>query len=236
MKNTTPMQVLKPLLTLFKNLQGFTLIELNGKKGGTTFVGSTMYKSKPVTFDYIAILGTGGIYHDLGSHKRFVNTISLAFSYTDRETAVVRAGVGIQHRVDYSAEIDVSTAKNLLTVFLENPTIDHFVKTFSILQSSKLNDSDIRQFKAPYLEKVDTLKLKLDTLNESLRIKRNQYYALKGKGKSAEVQKEVEHLHDQVKTLQQELRSIFKEDTKNMPYVVRHSFNKETEQVQFRYT
>lgn len=235
MKNTTPMQVLKPLLTQFKSLQGFTLIELNRKKGGNTFVGNTLYKSKPVTFDYIAILGCGGIYHDLGSHKRFVNTISLAFSYTDRETATVRAGVGLRNKVDYSAEFDIATVKNLLKVFLENPTIDHFVETFDILQSSKFNDAAIRQFKLPYLEKINTLTSKIDVLKESLRKKTNAYYDLKGSEKSVAVQKEIVQLHEQVKALQKELCYIFTEETKNMPHVVRDYFNKETEQVQFRY-
>lgn len=234
MKNTTPMQVLKPLLAQFKSLQGFTCVQLNGKKGGYTFVGRETYHSKPVTFDYVVILGSGGIYHDLGSHKRFVNTISLAFSYTDRETAIVRAGVGVHNKVDYSAAFDVDTARSLIKTFLENPTIEHFVETFSILQSSKLNDSAVRQFKAPYLEKVNKLKAEIDALNEKLNKKRDQYYALKGKGKSDEIHKEMVKLHDQVRSLQQALGKIFKEDTKDMPHVVRHWFNKETEQVQFR--
>lgn len=234
MKNTTPMQVLKPLLTLFKNLQGFSCIELNGKKGGYTFVGRNTYYSRPVTFDYVVILGSGGIYHDLGSPKRFVNTISLAFSYTGRETPVVRAGVGIRNKVDYSDEFDVETAKNLIKVFFGNPTIEHFVQTFSILQSAKLNDAAIRQFKAPYLDKVNKLKAELDVLNDALRTKTNHYYALKGKGKSAEIQQEVVKLHEQVKVIQEALRKVFKEDTKDMPHVVRDYFNKETEQVQFR--
>ena len=234
MKNTTPMQVLKPLLSQFKTLQGFTCVELNGKKGGYTFVGQNTYYSRPVTFDYVVILGSGGIYHDLGSPKRFVNTISLAFSYTGRETPVVRAGVGIRNKVDYSAEFDVDSTKNLLKTFFENPTIEHFVNTFKILQSSKLNAAAIRQFKAPYLEKVNTLKAELDMLNEQLRTKTNHYYALKGKGKSAEIQKEVFILHEQVRAVQETLRKVFKDDTKDMPYVVRDYFNKETEQVQFR--
>lgn len=234
MKNTTPMQVLKPLLSQFKTLQGFTCVELNGKKGGYTFVGRNTYYSRPVTFDYVVILGSGGIYHDIGSPKRFVNTISLAFSYTGRETPVVRAGVGVRNKVDYSAEFDVDTTKELLKVFFENPTIEHFVNTFNILQSSKLNDADIRQFKAPYLEKVNTLKAELDVLNDKLRTKRNHYYALKGKGKSEELQKEVFILHEQVKAVQESLRKVFTDDTKDMPHVVRDYFNKETEQVKFR--
>lgn len=234
MKNTTPMQVLKPLLSQFKTLQGFTCVELNGKKGGYTFVGRNTYYSRPVTFDYVVILGSGGIYHDIGSPKRFVNTISLAFSYTGRETPVVRAGVGVRNKVDYSAEFDVDTTKELLKFFFENPTIEHFVNTFNILQSSKLNDADIRQFKAPYLEKVNTLKAELAVLNDKLRTKRNHYYALKGKGKSEELQKEVFILHEQVKAVQESLRKVFTDDTKDMPHVVRDYFNKETEQVKFR--
>lgn len=234
MKNTTPMQVLKPLLIQFKTLQGFSCVELNGKKGGYTFVGRNTYYSRPVTFDYVVILGSGGIYHNLGSPKRFVNTISLAFSYTGRETPVVRAGVGVRNKVDYSAEFEVESTKNLLKAFFENPTIEHFVNTFNILQSSKLNDAAIRQFKAPYLEKVNTLKAELDVLNEQLRTKTNHYYALKGKGKSVEIQKEVVILHEQVKAIQESLRKVFKDDTKDMPHVVRDYFNKETEQVQFR--
>lgn len=236
MKNTTPMQILKSLMSQYKTLPGFTFFELNRKQGGNKFVGSNMYTSKPVTFDYVALLGFGGVYHDLGSHKRFVNTISLAFSYTDRETPVVRAGVCHRGHVDYSLEFDIPTAKKLIAEFLTNPTTDNIVRLFNIVQSSKLNDSAVRAFKAPYLERVNALKVKIDDKREILRIKRDKYYdLLKKRIDDSKLNSEVHSLVKEVENLQREMRHIFKEETKDMPHVVRHSFNKETEQVQFRY-
>lgn len=238
MKNTTPMQVMKPLLTQFKNLQGFTCIELNGKKGGYTFVGRETYHSNPVTFDYVVILGFGGIYHDLGFPKRFVNTIALSFSYTNRKTPVVRAGVSHRNKVDYSAEFDVDTMKGLLKVFLESPTAERFVSIFNILQSSKLDNAAIRQFKAPYVEKANGLKSKIEVVRESLRTKTNHFYDLQRKsdGNLEKVRKEIAKLNDELDVLQKELNYIFNEDTKNMPHVVRYSFNKEMEQLKIRYS
>ncbi len=236
MKNTTPMQVLKPLMTQFKTLPGFTFVELNRKQGGNTFVGRNVYTSKPVTFDYVAILGFGGIYHDLGSHKRFVNTIALAFSYTDRATPTVRAGVGLRGKVDYSLEFDVPTAKSLITEFLTNPTTENIVRLFNIIQSSKLNDSAVRSFKAPYLDRVNKLKSQIDVTKDTLRQKRDAYYTLlKKRVDDSKLNNQVHGLVKELENLQRELRHIFKEETKDMPHVVRHSFNKETEQVQIRY-
>jgi len=238
MKNTTPMQMMKPLLTQFKTLQGFTCVELNGKKGGYTFVGRDSYHSNPVTFDYVVILGFGGIYHDLGSRKRFVNTIALSFSYTNRENPVVRAGCSYRNQVDYSAEFDVTAMKVLLKSFLESPTADRFVSIFNILRSSKLDSAAVRQFKAPYVEKANGLKSKIDVVRESLRTKTNHFYDLQRKndGNLEKVRKEVAVLNNELAGLQKELNHIFNEDTKNMPHVVRHSFNKEMEQLKIRYS
>lgn len=151
---------------------------------------------------------------------------------------MVRAGVSHRNQVDYSAEFDVDTMKGLLKTFFVSPTAERFVSIFNILQSSKLNNDAVREFKAPYVEKANGLKSKIDVIRESLRTKLNHFYELERKndGNLAKVRKEIAGLNDDLAGLQKDLNHIFNEDTKNMPHVVRHSFNKEMEQLKIRYS
>lgn len=235
MKNTTPMQVLKPILSQFKTLKGFSLIELNRKKGGITFVGNNTYTSKPVTFDYLAILGYGDTFLDEKWNLRHVNTLSLGFLYTATGTPSVRAGVGFHGRVDYSKTFDVATAKELLKEFLIAPTPANFIRIFGIVQSSTLTDADVIQLKTPYVEKVCQIKSSLDVIKSDLRTQQNILYHLQDDVKAYNVKKEMSLLIVSLETLQKQLHYIFSEESKDIPFKARDYFLKETQQIQVLY-
>ncbi len=220
MKQITPMKMLKPELTQMKNLSGFSFFELNRKKGGYDFVCEDLYYSKPVTFDYMLIIGNGELYRNEKGHVRYKQSISLAFDFKDTNPSV-RAGISILNNVDYSKKYTVDEARNKIHDFLKNPTIEDFVSIFEIRRSSTVSKSEIRDTVKNLVSKVTILKKQINKLDKKSSDLRS--FLIKYPDVLNDKQKLLEVIEER-KEKQKEINSIYSDGLKDLPYIIRHHF------------
>ncbi len=222
MNKITPMQLLKTEISTLKELEGFSHFELNGRSGGYSFGGAKTYYKRPISFDYLLVLGSGETYRDEKSNMRHVNTISLAFDFKQGET-VIRAGAGIRGAVDYSNGYSINEFRPKLKEFLKNPSIDFFVKLFGIKQSKHVTEQEVSKTVRKLIKRVVELKEKIKSLQDEL-------YSMKMnvKHKPDLLTNRMRGLFtskkEEVAKYQGELQLIYNEEIKNMPYIIRKTF------------
>lgn len=216
------MQLLKIELTALKELAGFSYFELNGRSGGYNFGGAKNYYKKPISFDYLLVLGTGETYRDDKSNLRHVNTISLAFDFKECEPTI-RAGAGFRGAVDYSQSYTIEELRLKIKAFLKNPSVDYFIKIFDIRQSKHITEKEINKTVRKLVQRVVELKDKVKTLQDEL-------YSMKMNVKNNpdlltnKIRGLFTSKKEEVDSCKKELQKIYDDEIKDMPYIIRKTF------------
>lgn len=235
-KYKTPMQFFKKELTQLKEIGYLSFVELNRKEYKNIFFRTTMLTSKAVTFDYFILfnLSFNGTYRNEKGDLRYNQNFGFAINYKNSEPEI-RASLKFNKEsgAEYSRNYSVEEFKTLILKFIDNidknDTLKIFKEIFDITVSSEISVAEVKKTQDNFIKTLKALngnkkvlQHKRDCLVNS--ISKNKNYDSYDRNKMIE---ELETINDDLSLLEKNKIKQFKDDSKNMPYIIRKFFSKQ---------